>query len=192
MRYIGYVSAFVMAAMFAGQAGAQTLDGQLQHMQGQAAPAVPAEASAAPAAMIDSEGGGAIPALPLEAISQGGVTYITGGIGDEELAELKALEKNYNLHMLMTAPGGAFIGDVTVRVLDAQGKALLSVDDAGPYFYAKLAAGTYTLDLNSPSGGSKTVKVKIPAKGSVRELVAFKESAGITTAHKPTVTVDKP
>ncbi len=91
--------------------------------------------------MIDSEGGDAIPALPLEAQTVGGITYITGGIGDEELAQIKASEHQYNVHMLMTATGGAFISDVTLSITDATGKEVLAVDKAGPLFLCQACAG---------------------------------------------------
>jgi hypothetical protein len=138
---------------------------------------------------IESEGSGAIPALPLEVQTAGGITYITGGVGDEEVAQLKATEKEYNLHILMSAPGGAFISDVSLHIADASGKEVLASDGVGPYFYAKLPVGAYTIVLTS-EGESKKLPVKIKDNSNVRQTVQFKVSPGFVTPHQPTATVE--
>src|SRR4051812_40084814 len=56
-----------------------------------------------PAAGVDSVGNGAIPALPLQVMTNGNITYINGGIGDEELEQLKAQGNAYNLHVMLSA-----------------------------------------------------------------------------------------
>jgi hypothetical protein len=155
-------------------------------------PALAARPEAAVAAdedMIDSQGGDAIPFLPLEAQTVGGISYITGGIGDEELAQIKASEHQYNVHLLMNAPGGAFIGDVGVRITDATGVELLSIEGAGPYFYARLAPGTYTLELNG-EGEIKKIPVKIGTNTNIKKAIEFKEAGGVITPHQPTATVE--
>ncbi|NBO18475.1 MAG: hypothetical protein EBV03_04465 [Proteobacteria bacterium] len=99
----------------------------------------------------DSLGSGAIPALPLEVFqTQGGIRYINGGVGDEEMAQLKAQGAEYNVQVMLSAPKGEFISDVTLRLLDAAGNPLIMVQDAGPYFYAKVPPGDYVLDTATP------------------------------------------
>jgi hypothetical protein len=123
---------------------------------------------------IDSEGGGAIPALPLTAMqSPTGVNYITGGVGDEELDQLKTQSDNYNLHLLISAQDGAFMSQATVRILDSKGGELLNITDAGPYVYAKLPVGTYTIEVTADGGASKSATAKVPAKGFVKPQVRF-------------------
>ncbi len=197
-RYLSYLS--IVAMLAAAPAVAQESNSAPAAQPGQLAvppgayrewPGAPALANRPETAgsMVDSEGSGAIPALPLEVQTQGGITYITGGIGDEEIAQLKASEKEYNLRMLMSAPGGAFVSDVSLHAVDATGKEVLAVDSAGPYFYARLPAGAYTVTLNG-HGESKKIAVKIKEGGSVRQMVQFKEQGGVTTTHQPTATVD--
>jgi hypothetical protein len=121
-------------------------------------------------------GNGAIPALPLEIQNAGGITYLTGGIGDEEEAELKAKDHDFNTHILFTAPGGEYISDVMVRVLDAKDShELLSTDNAGPYFFANLPAGNYTVEATAKEGGIKKLKLHVPSKGIVRQHIVFME-----------------
>ncbi len=125
--------------------------------------------------IIDSVGGGAIPALPLQAQKSGDVMYLTGGIGDEEMAQLKAEENNYNVRIMMSATGGAYIGDVMVRVIDDKGAVVATSESAGPYFYIQLPAGTYVVEMTSRAGGIKKATVKAPAKAFVKQNVVFAE-----------------
>ena len=139
--------------------------------------------------MIDSEGSGAIPSLPLEVQTNNGITYVTGGVGDEEVAQLKSSVHNYNLHLLMSAPGGAFIGDVTVNIADAGGANVLMVQNAGPYFYAKLLPGKYTVELNE-DGQARKLAMTIKDGSHIDKTVQFNEAGGVITPHQPTATVD--
>lgn len=142
--------------------------------------AAPAAApTAAPVAQPgwDSLGSGAIPALPLEVMqTQGGIRYINGGVGDEELAQLKAQAPDYNLQVMLSAPKGEFISDVTLRILDKTGTPLLLVQDAGPYLYVKLPAGEYTLDTVTPEEPAvKTRKLRVPATGALKQHVVYNQ-----------------
>jgi len=188
MRYSALYAAALIAGI-ASSAHAQsyysgTLNNEYQRMQ-QGQPAEPppvagrewpssAKDATRPGQAIGSEGGGAIPALPLVAQISGTVTYLNGGISDEELAQLKAQGDSYNLHLLLSAPTGAFISDVGLRVLNASGTPVLTVSDAGPYVYAQLPPGKYMLEATK-SGSAKSVKIAIPSKGSVKSHIVFNE-----------------
>ena len=158
-------------------ASAQTLDDQMQHMH-QAPAEIPAGAvrfSAAPESSVDSTGNSAIPALALESQTSNNVTYINGGISDEELAQVKAQAGQFNLHVLLSAPQGAYISDVSLRLLDSKGAVLVSVDDAGPYFYAKLQPGHYTLQtMLKGDAAAKSTKVTI-GKGTVKQHIVYNQ-----------------
>ena len=73
------------------------------------------------------------------------VTYVTGGIGDDELASIKASKAEYNTYVLSASTNGAFVGDAKVTIKDKSGKVMLDTV-AGPILYVKLPAGSYTLD----------------------------------------------
>lgn len=138
----------------------------------------PAPAPAAPATPIvpfGSEGSGAIPALPLDIMTNGNVTYVTGGIGDEEMEMLKSRENDFNVHLLLTSTHGEYIGGVMVRVLNEQGQEVLTANDAGPYLYVKLPPGKYTLEGTATQGGIKSVKVNAPASGFTKAHIVYIE-----------------
>ena len=135
-------------------------------------PTAPVAATPAP---IDSIGSGAIPSLPLEVQASNGISFINGGIGDEELAEVKAKAAEFNVHVMLSAKNGEFISDVSLRILDSKDAPLVAVSDAGPYFYAHMAAGTYTLETTAANGEKKTAKITVGAKGTVKQHIVYNE-----------------
>jgi hypothetical protein len=124
--------------------------------------------------VIDSLGSGAIePALSIER-TVGNIRYITGGVGDEELAVIKAKEGEYNLRVLVSGTDGEYMGNLTVELRDSADAVLLTARQSGPYFYASVPAGKYTLVITSMRGVSKNVVINAPATpGKGRTNVRF-------------------
>ena len=114
----------------------------------------PATAQTAP--FSDPTEVGVPTSLP-QAQHAGGVTYITGGIGDEERASLLQSKKNYNLYITSASSSGDFEGDTQLVIRNAKGDVLLSAA-SGPLFYAKLPAGRYVVEAHS---GSQTTTRQI-------------------------------
>jgi hypothetical protein len=83
-------------------------------------------------------------AVQQQVYPQSNVAYVTGGIGDEERLGMEQVRNQYNTHIMNSGRDGAFIGDTKVTIMDKSGSTVLS-SDAGPLFYAKLPAGTYTV-----------------------------------------------
>ena len=94
------------------------------------------------------------PATMLEKSYQG-LPYLNGGVGDEELAELKARQKDYNLKLVFAEKGGSYLADVNLLVLNTKGQAVFELASAGPILLTKLPAGTY--------------RVKVTANGQVQQ-----------------------
>lgn len=139
------------------------------------APSAPAPAPAPAKEVIHSVGGGAIPALPLDVVTlPTGIKYITGGVGEEEVAQLKSVDMEYNVQLLIAASGGAFQSGATVRVTDSEGREEIFAENCGPYFYALLPEGTHHLEVTTAAGNKQTVKVA--ASKTIKKPVArFKE-----------------
>lgn len=83
-------------------------------------------------------------AYPLQPKQIGNITYLQGGIGDEERNAMATVKSDYNLSIMSAAVDGSFVGDTRVIISDRQGNALLDVN-SGPLFYAKLPPGKYTV-----------------------------------------------
>jgi hypothetical protein len=79
---------------------------------------------------------------------EGAITYVTGGIGDEERDALKAQKKDYNLSIVSADKSGAYVGDTRVVISNRQGEKLLDTQ-AGPLFYANLPPGNYVVEGDS-------------------------------------------
>ena len=79
-----------------------------------------------------------------EIMQQNNITYVTGGIGDDEKAALDAAKGNYNLHIINANPDGAYVSNVHLSIADKTGTEVFS-SDAGPIFYAKIPNGRYSV-----------------------------------------------
>ena len=77
---------------------------------------------------------------------QGGVLYVSGGIGDAELDWIKNSGRDFGLRLLLAEQSGAYVTGVHVLISDGQGKTVLDIADAGPYLLAKLPMGAYRID----------------------------------------------
>lgn len=182
--FLGLLAAIAATGAYA-ENPAHTLDAQMQAMQPQQTPApvyqykqsVDEHANRVPSAggNVQALGSGAIPAMPLEIRTVGDVRYLTGGVSDEEESQLKMVEQDYNLRLLLTGIGGAYVSDANARITDSSDRLVLSSDGVGPYLYASLPPGTYKVEVTAPQGGIKTAEVKVPASGAAKPQMRFTE-----------------
>ncbi len=99
-----------------------------------------------------------------EPVTEGDVSYVSGGVGLEERTEMKALAPQYNLHVMFSSEArGAYLADVTVSIKDAHGQDVLQTRSDGPGCYAQLPAGTYK--VNAEQGESSMSKTAIVGRG---------------------------
>jgi hypothetical protein len=76
--------------------------------------------------------------------------YISGGIGDEELASIRADAGLFSLRLLFAEEGtGAYKAEVTVIIESPDGQPVLKVNSAGPLLYTNLPAGRYKITARS-------------------------------------------
>ena len=78
-----------------------------------------------------------------------GLVYLSGGVGDEEIAYFKALKDGYSLKLLIADKSGAFLSDATVAISNARGEKVATLSGVGPYLLAKLPAGKYTITISA-------------------------------------------
>ena len=86
-------------------------------------------------------------ALPPEH-TQGGVTYVSGGVGEEQTQAFESAASRYPLALefaIKHAPRAEYTANVHVVVTDTQGTRLLDTHSDGPFLLAKLPAGRYTV-----------------------------------------------
>ena len=114
------------------------------------------EAMAPPSSSQDA-GAGPLSSHPenlVPIVSDQGIRYVSGGVGEGERAELDALSNQYNLRLLFAKQGsGEYLSAVQVNILDAQGGTVLTAESRGPWFFTQLPAGDYSVDVSTPGQG---------------------------------------
>lgn len=93
----------------------------------------------------------------------GNVTYVSGGIGDEEREEIRLREGDFNLRLLFSERDGSYLGSVDVVVLNAKGEKVLEANSAGPFLLARLPPGSYVIKV-SMNGQEQQRKLSITDK----------------------------
>ena len=107
----------------------------------------------------------AVPQLPAEH-HQGGVAFITGGIGKDEASAFRSAEKRFPLALEFVERVGKrdeFLAAAEVKVSDSRGRTVLSTSADGPFLLAKVPAGRYTVAVTHGST-TKTRHVVVDAK----------------------------
>ncbi len=110
------------------------------------------------------------------------VTYVTGGIGQDEKDAIEASKADYNLYVMSASVDGAFVGDAHVDITQKNGNAVTTVLSvvAGPLLYVKLPAGTYTLSASLGDQG-KTQTFTIGKKATTENIhLGWKVPATVT------------
>ena len=101
--------------------------------------------------------------------SQDGLSYVSGGIGDEERRAIETMSNRFNLKLTMALKTGDFVGDTRVRIQDSQSQTLLDTVADGPLFLAQLKPGTYTITCSL--NGKELKETAHIASGKQEQLV---------------------
>jgi hypothetical protein len=79
----------------------------------------------------------------LQPQAQGGITFVSGGVGLDEIDAIKALKPNYNLHLLFAINSGEYLSDIDVAIFDKKGNAYMQAVSLGPFMLVNLKPGSY-------------------------------------------------
>ena len=104
--------------------------------------------------------------------SMNGVKYLTGGVGLSERTQMQEMAKNYNVELIFAGPGKGYLANVQVDIKDSNGINLIQIGSNGPWFFAELPAGQYSITVTH-NGQTKTRKLVV-GKGSQEEMFHFK------------------
>jgi hypothetical protein len=105
---------------------------------------------------------------------QNGITYVNGGVGQEEQDAMQAQRADYNLLLTFASKqSGAYRSDVQLDITDAKGADLVSAANTGPMFFAKLPPGTYHI---SAAAEGKTFKRTVKVGKAPKEIILHWEN----------------
>ncbi|KUE87124.1 hypothetical protein ASL20_19625 [Cupriavidus necator] len=90
--------------------------------------------------------------------TMGPVSYVCGGVAEDERQALAAKEKDFNMGILFTqGANGGFLSDVAVRLM-RDGQEVASFRAAGPRCLIRAPEGSYNIEA-SYKGQAKSIKV---------------------------------
>ena len=108
--------------------------------------------------------------------TQGGIPYLSGGIGSDESAAIKAAASRYSLSVTLagTQDGrNVYLSSVPVTVKDASGGVILDVVSDGPYLLADLPPGNYRVSARFKDE-EKSADARVAAGKSARVSFLWK------------------
>lgn len=115
--------------------------------------------------------------------TENGVTYLCGGVGDEESSYMKqTAAKDYDLMMTFTERTGSFVANVDVSIKDARGRTVLETKCDAPILLVDLPSGG-NYRIHADAGGraiDRSAAVK-GGRGHARQ-VSFVWPAGTSAS----------
>lgn len=118
--------------------------------------------------IVALSGSGAALAQPPQVQHANGVTFVSGGVGDESMAQLAEMEKQFDLKLFLVGQSGAYLSDIGITITDAKGKGVLLTTSEGPVLLANLPSGAYAIKA-SKNGDTLEQKVSV-SLGQLRTL----------------------
>lgn len=76
---------------------------------------------------------------------QAAVPWMSGGIGDEALDEMRKAAAAYSVHLVFSDREGSYLAGIPFTVTKANGRELYSGVSPGPLLYLKLPPGSYQI-----------------------------------------------
>ena len=88
------------------------------------------------------------------------IPFISGGVGDDSMAQLTAREKEFDLKLFLVGQSGTYLSDIRITIIDANGTGVLLTTSEGPVLLANLPAGTYSVKAQK-NGHTLTQKISV-------------------------------
>jgi len=79
---------------------------------------------------------------------EGSIAFMSGGVGEREREILKEMGRDYSLKLIFLNKKGEYLSDVIVKILDWNGKTILTTVSNGPWLFIDLPTGVYDLEAS--------------------------------------------
>lgn len=107
---------------------------------------------------------------------QGGISYVTGGVGLDEASALRAAAPQYNLRLTFATASGEYAAGVKVVLRDAKGQSLVEAASDGPFMYLQVPPGKYQVSAEG-MGETLTRPAVVRPKGGTELIFRWKTPA---------------
>ena len=115
--------------------------------------------------------------LPKTRSTSTGIAYMTGGIGEEEVAVMKPQAKKFTLNLLFSeGMVGRWVTDINVNIYDEASNLVFRIVGAKNVLYVNMPAGTYTILANN-NGNKLRHKVTLEADVNQKVVLNWKDLA---------------
>lgn len=104
--------------------------------------------------------------------AQSAVSWLSGGVGDEAMVEMRSHSTAYNVHVMLTGVRGNYLADVPFSVSRRNGQVTVSGVTDGPLLYLKLPAGRYQLAVEI-DGAWQTRRILVADVGQAIKVRFF-------------------
>lgn len=108
--------------------------------------------------------------------SQNGVSYVTGGVGEDEEALFRSAASRYNLRMTFTSKAGNYLSDVDVIITAKVGRPVLTVRTQGPFLFVQLPPGAYEIAAKAHQV-AQTRKIVVASRGANELRFSWEDAA---------------
>lgn len=111
-----------------------------------------------------SEAHGSIYVPDYEVKNYEGTPYLSGGVGEFAREALEQQAADFNLKLVFATQSGHYLADVNVLIESRDGNDVLRAVADGPWLYAQLPPGTYTVTAEA-AGDVKSQTVRVGGQG---------------------------
>ncbi len=106
----------------------------------------------------------------LEPQTKDGITYLCGGVGEDESAYMKqAAKRDYDLIMTFAERSGNYLANVNVTIRDNRGNTVLETRCDAPMLLVDLPAGSYRLHAEADGRAIERNARVVNAKGRAQQ-----------------------
>lgn len=122
------------------------------------------------------------PMTQLEPKTENGFTYMCGGVGAEEAAQVKEAARDYDMMLTFATRKGDYLADVNVDIKHARGTPELKTTCDGPLMLVDFPrSGTY--QIHAETGGyTLNQTARVQAKGRSHEALVLSWPQQVATA----------
>ncbi|TEX50098.1 MAG: hypothetical protein CFR70_00160 [Rhodocyclaceae bacterium] len=125
------------------------------------------QCAAVPAFALDDAAKGKAAGTP-----EGAVAWLSGGVGDEAMLEMRRQSAAYNVHVMLTGARGNYLAGVPFTVSLRNGKITASGVTDGPLLYLKLPVGRHQIAVDI-DGVWQTRRILVARAGQAIKLRFF-------------------